>query len=290
MPVGNNDLLFKKCANMKNIILIAFLGSVLAFSSCTPNKYNLGNLIDKSALKYSIVPSSTNPNNIVLISQTPNLTPVWVTPVGQSQRVQDTVNIPFPGTYKFVYGVESDGGFVQADTFSIVITTLDQNAVSTPQWTALTGGFGKSKAWVLDLDANGVSKFFGGPIYFGGNSGGAWEWDAGWSGNTWICPALDYGTMTFNLIGNANFSSNNKAIPSLGSATGTFMLYTATNQMQTFGAEVVHDVTQGAGVVNWYAKMQILSLTDSTMQLVALTSASAWDIYNYVSQDYYNSH
>jgi hypothetical protein len=272
---------------MKNIILIAIFGWVLVFSSCTPDKYNLGNLIDKNALKYSIVPSSTNPNNIVLISLTPNLTPVWVTPVGQSQRIQDTVNIPFPGTYKFVYGVESDGGVVQADTFSIVISTLDQNTVSTPQWTALTGGFGKSKTWVLDLDANGVSKFFGGPIFFGGTG---WEWDAGWSGNTWICPALDYGSMTFNLIGNANFSSNNKAIPSLGSATGTFMLYTATNQLQTFGAEVIHDVTQGANVANWYAKMTILSLSDSTMQLIALDNASSWSIYNYISQDYYNSH
>jgi hypothetical protein len=272
---------------MKSLILIAFLGSVLAYSSCTPDKYNLGALVDKSTLKYSIVPSSTNPNDIVLTSLTNNVTPVWMTPVGQSQRIQDTVNIPFPGTYKFVYGVESQGGFVQADTFTVVITTLDQDAVSTPQWTALTGGFGKSKTWVLDLNANGVSKFFGGPIYFGGTG---WEWDAGWSGNTWICPALDYGTMTFDLIGNANFSSNNKAIPSLGSATGTFMLYSATDQLQTFGAEVIHDATQGASVVNWYSKMQILSLTDSTMQLVALTSASAWDIYNYVSLDYYNTH
>jgi len=275
---------------MKNITLITLLGALLAFSSCTPDKYNLGKLIDKSALKYTIVPSTTNPNNIVLTSQTPGLTPVWMTPVGQSEKLQDTVNIPFPGTYKFVYGVESQGGYVAADSFSITISTLDQDAVSTPQWTALTGGFGKSKTWVLDLDANGVSKFFGGPIYFGGNTGGAWEWDAGWSGNTWICPALDYGSMTFNLIGNANFSSNNKAISSLGSATGSFMLYSATNQLQTFGAQVVHDVSQGSNIANWYAKMQILSLTDSTMQLVALKDANDWCIYNYITQDYYNTH
>ncbi|HEV2478055.1 MAG TPA: hypothetical protein VGS79_00260 [Puia sp.] len=272
---------------MKNIILIAFLGAVLAFSSCTPDKYNLGNPIPKSALKYTIVPSPSNPNDIVLTSLTPNLTPEWLTPVGQSQKMQDTVNIPFPGTYKFVYGVESQGGFVEADTQSIVINTLDQNAVSTPQWTYLTGGFGKSKTWVLDLDASGVSKFFGGPIFFGGTG---WEWDAGWSGNTWICPAHDYGTMTFNLIGNANFTSDNKALPALGSATGTFMLYTATNQLQTFGAEVIHDSTQGANIANWYAKMKILSLTDSTMQLIALKDANDWCIYNYVTLDYYNTH
>jgi hypothetical protein len=272
---------------IKIIILIAFLGSVLAFSSCTPNKYELGILVNKSTLKYTIAPSSANPNNIVLTSLTPNVTPVWVTPVGQSQRVQDTVNIPFPGTYKFVYGVESAGGFVQADTALVIINTLDQNAVSTPMWTHLTGGFGNSKTWVLDLDANGVSKFFGGPIYFAGTG---WEWDAGWSGNGWICPAADYGTMTFNLIGNANFSSNNKAIPALGSATGAYMLYPATNQLQTFGAEVIHDATQGPNVANWYAKMEIKSLTDSTMQLIGVKDANNWIIYNYITKAYYDTH
>lgn len=271
---------------MKIIILMAFLGTVMGLSSCT-KKYELGPLMDKNALKYTITPSSANPNDIVLTSLTPNVTPVWVTPSGQSQRIQDTINIPFPGTYKFVYGVESDGGFVQADTSLVIINTLDQNAVSTPTWTHLTGGFGKSKTWVLDLDANGKSKFFGGPIYFAGTG---WEWDAGWSGNSWICPALDYGTMTFDLIGNANFKSNNKAIPSLGAATGTFMLYTSTNQLQTFGAQVIHDATQGPNVKNWNAKMTIVSLTDSTMQLSAVKDANDWLIYNYISQDYYNTH
>jgi len=272
---------------LKLIILIAFSGSMLVFSSCRPKNYELGILLDKSTLKYTIVPSSANPNNIVLTSLTPNFTPVWFTPVGQSQKAVDTVNLPFPGTYKFVYGVESDGGFVQADTATVIINTLDQNAVSTPMWTYLTGGFGHSKTWVLDLDANGKSKFFGGPIFFAGTG---WEWDAGWSGNSWICPAADYGTMTFDLIGNANFRSNNKAIPSLGSATGSFMMYTATNQLQTFGAEVIHDGSQGPNVANWYAKMTINSLTDSTMQLIATESASSWLIYNYISQDYYNTH
>ncbi|MGF7229887.1 hypothetical protein [Arachidicoccus sp.] len=271
---------------MKIIILIAFFGLVTGLSSCT-KKYELGTLMDKSTLKYTIAPSSTNPNDIVLTSLTPNVTPVWVTPSGQSQRIQDTINIPFPGTYKFVYGVESDGGFVQADTAVVTINTLDQNAVSTPMWTDLTGGFGKSKTWVLDLDANGKSKFFGGPIYFAGTG---WEWDAGWSGNSWICPALDYGTMTFDLIGNANFSSNNKAIPALGAAKGTFMMYAATNQLQTFGADVIHDGVQGPTVVNWNAKMRIQSLTDSTMQLIAVKDANDWFIYNYISQDYYNTH
>jgi hypothetical protein len=272
---------------LKLIILIAFSGSVLLFSSCRPKNYELGNVLDKNVLKYTITPSSANPNNIILTSLTPNVTPVWMTPYGQSLRVEDTVNIPFPGTYKFVYGVESDGGFVQADTAIVVISSLDQNAVNTPMWIALTGGYGQSKTWVLDLDANGVSKYFTSPFYFGGTG---WEWDPafkdiGWSG----VAAGDYGTMTFDLIGDAHFSSDNKMFPDL-SGTGKFMLYTATNQLATIGAQVIHDKAEGNNVADWNAKMTIKSLTDSTMQLIAKENADNWLIYNYVTLDYYNRH
>ena len=272
---------------LKLIILIAFSGSVLLFFSCRPKNYELGNVLDKNVLKYTITPSSANPNNIILTSLTPNVTPVWMTPYGQSLRVEDTVNIPFPGTYKFVYGVESDGGFVQADTATVIISSLDQNAVNTPMWTALTGGFGQSKTWVMDVDAKGVSKYFTSPFYFGGTG---WEWDPafkdiGWSG----VAAGDYGTMTFDLIGDAHFSSDNKMFPDL-SGTGKFMLYTATNQLATIGAQVIHDKAEGNNVADWNAKMTIKSLTDSTMQLIAKENADNWLIYNYITLDYYNRH
>jgi hypothetical protein len=268
-------------------ILIAILGTALLFSSCRPDKFDLGPLANKTDLKFTIAPSSTNPNDIVLTSQTPGLTPMWVTPFGQSIRVKDTVNVPFPGTYKFVYGVESAGGLVQADTTTININSLDQNAVSNPKWVALTGGYGNSKTWVLDLDANGVSKYFAGPFYFGGTG---WEWDPafkdiGWAGVS----AGDYGTMTFDLMGDAHFSSDNKMFPDL-SGTGKFMLYTATNELATIGAQVLHDKAQGGQVANWNAKMQVKTLTDSTMQLIAKKDANNWLIYNYITKQYYDTH
>lgn len=272
---------------MKKIIKksCATVGCALLLSACMKQNYNLGPLASKSSLSFTIAPSSANPNDIVMTSKTPNVTPVWVTPFGQSERVQDTVNVPFPGTYKFVYGVESAGGFVQADTTTVTISTLDSTAVSTPEWTNLTGGYGKSKTWVLDLTSSGTSKLFNGPIYFGGTG---WEWDAGWA--SWICPLGDYGSMTFDLIGNANFSSNNKMVPALGQASGHFMLYTSTNQLSTIGAELIQDPNQGPKVVNWYAKMAIKSLTPDGLEIIALTSSSSWCIYNYVSLDYWNTH
>jgi len=272
---------------MKNIInsVVATMGCLVLLASCMKEKFSLGPLADKKTLSFTIAPSSTNPNNIVLTSNTPGLTPVWVTPFGQSQRVKDTVNVPFPGQYKFVYGVESAGGLVEADTTIVTINTLDSLAVSTPEYTNLTGGYGKSKTWVLDITPTGGSKLFNGPIYFGGTG---WEWDAGWA--SWICPLGDYGTMTFNLIGNANFSSNNKMLPALGQASGKFVLYTNTMQLATIGAQLIHDPTQGPNIANWYAKMAIKSLTADGLEIIALKDANDWCIYNYVSQDYYNTH
>jgi len=268
-------------------ILYPLLGIILLFLACTPNKYQLGGLMNKSDLKFTVNPSTANPNNIILTSLTPNVAPMWVTPYGQSLRVKDTVNIPFPGTYKFVYGVESAGGFVQADTAIVVVNTLDQNAVSTPMWVNLAGGYGKSKTWVLDLDANGISKYFYGPVYYAGPDY-SWEWDAGWA--SWIMPAADYGTMTFDLIGDAHFKSNNKQLP-LGSASGKFMLYPNTNQLATFGATLIHDSNQGGRVVNWNTKMLIKSLDANTMQIIEVAdNGTLWLIYNYISLDYYNTH
>lgn len=268
-------------------ILIAILGTAILFSSCRPDKYDLGPLANKADLKFTVAPSSTNPNDIVLTSQTPGLTPMWVTPFGQSIRVKDTVNVPFPGTYKFVYGVESAGGLVQADTTTITISSLDQNAVSNPKWVALTGGYGNSKTWVLDLDANGVSKYFAGPFYFGGTG---WEWDPAFKDIPWAgVSAGDYGTMTFDLMGDAHFSADNKMFPDL-SGTGKFMLYTATNELATIGAQVLHDKAQGGQVANWNAKMQVKTLTDSTMQLIAKKDANNWLIYNYITKQYYDTH
>ena len=288
MQDGNKSVIIKMKEMKNNFrILIAILGAAVLYSSCTPDKYELGELKNKPDLKFTIAPSSANPNDIVLTSLTSNAFPKWITPFGQSLRVKDTVNVPFPGTYKFVYGVHSAGGFTEADTTSITINSLDQNAVNQPMWIALAGGYGKSKTWVLDLDANGVSKYFTSPFYFGGTG---WEWAPNFKDIPWAgVSAGDYGTMTFDLIGDAHFKSENKMFPEL-SVTGKFMIYTATKELATVGAQVLHDKAQGGQVANWYAKMQIKTLTDSTMQLIAKKDPNNWLVYNYITKHYYDTH
>jgi len=279
---------------MKNKLKILYplLGLILLFSACTPNNYELGTLANKSTLKFTVAPSSTNPNNIVLTSLTPNVTPLWVTPVGRSIRVKDTVNVAFPGVYTFKYGVESAGGYVEADSVQLTITTLDQNALKDSMWINLTGGYGKSKTWVLDLDANGVSKYFSCPFYFKytNSDGSIGEWDPAFKDISWSgVSAGDYGTMTFDLIGNANFKSDNKMFPEL-SGTGKFMLFPSTKQFQTTGAQVLHDRAEGDKVASWNAKMTIKSLDANHMQLIATEDSKDWLIYNYISKEYYDSH
>ncbi|MEJ8843657.1 hypothetical protein WG954_14800 [Lacibacter sp. H375] len=267
--------------------IIVVCGLIILLSGCRPEKIELGPALDKTALKFTVSPSANNPNDIVLKSLTPNATPYWVSPSGNSIRITDTVNIPFPGTYTIKYAVQSRGGLVYADPVTITINSIDQNTVSQPMWVALTGGLGKSKTWVLDLDAAAKSKYFDGPFYFGGTG---WEWAPKFSDIPWAgVSAGDYGTMTFDLMGNANFSSDNKMFPDL-SGTGTFMLYTNTNELQTIGAQVLHDKAQGGQVANWNAKMLIKTLTDSTMQLIAKKDANNWLIYNYTTKHYYDTH
>ena len=259
----------------------------IVFFACTPNEYQLQAPLDKSALKFTVTKDATNPNKFILKSETPNAQPFWVTPVGTSVKLNDTIVIPFPGKDTISYSVETPGGIVTAEPYAFEVTTIDAAYVSGQMWIDLAGGLGKSKTWVLDLDANGVSKYFTSPFYYGGTG---WEWDPafadiGWSGVS----KGDYGTMTFDLIGNANFKSDNKMFP-VYSGTGTFMLFPNTKQIITYGAQFLHDKAVGGNVLNWNAKMTIQALDANHMQVQAVTGAGAWTIYNYISKAYYDSH
>lgn len=259
----------------------------MVFFACTPDEYQLKAPSDKSALKFTVTRDAANPNKFILKSLTPNAQPFWTTPVGTSIKLNDTIVIPFPGKDTISYSVETPGGIVTADPYTFEVTTIDAAYVSGPMWTNLTGGLGKSKTWVWDLDANGVSKYFLGPFYFGSTTG---EWDPafkdiGWAGVS----AGDYGTMTFDLMGNANFKSDNKMFPDL-SGTGKFMLYPGTKQLITYGAQVIHAKAKNNEVLNWNAKMTIKMLDADHMQLNALTSPTSWQVLNYISKDYYDSH
>ncbi|HKJ41867.1 MAG TPA: hypothetical protein VKA27_07210, partial [Sunxiuqinia sp.] len=78
----------------------ALLGLILAFAACQPEEFNMGKILSKEDLKYSITQDANDPNMVILESQTPGVTPLWVTPTGRSTNVKDTVKIAFAGDYK----------------------------------------------------------------------------------------------------------------------------------------------------------------------------------------------
>ncbi len=311
---------------MKNKLKILYplFGLVLLFTACTPDNPELGALLDKSKLSFTVAASSENANDIVLTSLTPNATPMWVTPYGRSTRVKDTVNIAFPGIYKFVYGVESAGGFVQADTTVITVSTVDKNAVSGAMWVNLAGGYGNEKTWYLDLDANKKSKYWTGPMYYYGTEDSwaslalyaagyttaqvktalgisdTWNWSPSYSGNTWLMAAVDFGSMTFNLkngpYATVNHTSTTNGITMGGQQSGTYMLDETNHTIKLTDVTLIHPYEYDGKVKTWGGLLKIFSLTANSMQIGVLRDKAlsgedaCYYVYNFVSKDYYDAH
>jgi hypothetical protein len=298
-------------------ILYPLLGLILLFSACSPNKYELGTLLNKSELKFTVAPVASSPNNIVLTSLTPHASPMWITPYQRSYKLNDTINLPFPGTYKIVYGAETDGGFVQADTTTIVIPTTDPSLakkIHNTMWTNLTGGLGNEKTWYLDLNASGVSKFWQGPLYFYGTNdswlsvtdgktvgGDSWNWCPSWSGNTWLCAAINYGSMTFNLKQGFNaYSDHTSTADGLkmgGKQTGSYGIDTVNHVIEFTNVTLIHPINYDANTTkSWSGQFKVLSLTANSMQIAVLRDpiisgqGADLDVFNFVSKAYYDAH
>jgi hypothetical protein len=265
-------------------ILYLFLGVTLLFTACSPDEYQLGSLLSKGDLQYSITPNTADPNMIILKSLTPGATPLWVTPFGRSNRVDDTVRIAFPGDYKFVYGVQSAGGFVQADTLLVKITTTNLMYVDDPMWTLLTGGPGNEKTWVFDFNADGVSKYFPGPLGFMADETiDFWSWFPTYAGNEWMATTGDYGTMTFSLKGGPFLNANHLMYPDLGVQNGTYFLDAATKKISFTNALPINN---GYTDVD-YTKGVIYSITEDAMQIAYhnLTKPE-YCVLNYTTKEY----
>jgi hypothetical protein len=222
--------------------------------------------------------------------------------MGRSTKVKDVVKIPFAGNYAFVYGVLSAGGYVQADTVFVNLTTNNLMYVDHPLWTLLTGGVDKEKTWVLDLNADGVSKYFDGPLYFYGTDNGwinedgsncygsdCWNWNPAYKGNEWLMSVGDYGTMTFSLKGNAKVTVDHKMLER--TENGTFFLDADAKTLKMQDAGPLHDKGRDKVVINW-GNLKVLSLTANTLQLAALRDPALSGegacllVYNFISKEY----
>jgi hypothetical protein len=278
---------------IKQITLLIFIVAAFVLS-CKKKDYSLGRLPDKSEINMEVKQDlvvDPGGNTVYLINHTDKVEPVWNYTTGKSMRRVDTVRYAFKGDYKIARSAITDGGIVYLDTINIRVTQDNLNYVSDPLWIALSGGPGNEKVWTLDLDANGVSKSFDGPVFFCGDEyrwggtcakpgGNCWTWFPKWSDNTWICPKGDYGTMTFSLKGGPFIKVDQKMIPNSGVFNGTYYL---DKDAKTISFSGVTPLNQGWDQL--YSKGWLITLTDKTMQIAFKHPSKAEaEIFNYISQ------
>lgn len=153
-------------------LFMSFAVLALAFSACTPEEEELGaidvssgELVEGSA--FTIEHDAENPNIVYLKSlMDSRYKPLWSHPQGRSQEKEVKLEIAFPGTYEVVFGVMTRGGIVYGDTATFEVAEMYPGFIEHPMWAMIAGGAGESKTWYLDLDAEGVSRYFLGPMYF----------------------------------------------------------------------------------------------------------------------------
>lgn len=287
---------------MKNIESI-FIMLLLAFAiSCQDDYPELGNLVDKSGLKFTVkqdLQADPGGNTIILINETPQSVAIWDYGTGRSNRQTDTIRVAFKGEYTIKFSALTGAGIVQADPVTVTVTDDNLMYVNDPLWTALSGGVGNSKTWLLDLDAEGKSKYFDGPLYFYGTNNGwqgecqveggdCWNWNPEYAGNTWLMPAGDYGTMTFNLQGGPFVTASHAMIPDRGAENGTYFLDVNSKTLSLSDVAPLHDAGRDP-CVNAWGNIKVFSLTEDAMQLAVLRTSCEGPcllVYNYISKEY----
>lgn len=290
---------------MKSTIKIFMLiGILMTFFTCSNDDNELGRILDPSELDFTVVQDYSideGGNTVILINNTPETVPVWDYGTGVSNRAIDTIRYAFAGDYTIKFSAVTDGGVVDAEPIPITVTEDNLNYVNDPLWTLLSGGVGNSKTWLLDVDADGVSKYFGGPMFFYGTDNGwleggedgcygddCWNWSPdlnsilGWG----FSGPADFGEMTFSLEGGPYMTVNHLTLPQYGEQSGTYFLDKDNYTLTTSNATILHDSAYEDCVSNWNS-LVILSLTEDAMQLGVIRDCDpAMLSFNFISQEY----
>lgn len=283
--------------NIWNTTKAVLAVGAMLFTACQPDEYELGDLLKKEELKYSITQDASDPNAIVLQAQNPGHQPFWITPMGRSTLAQDTVRIPFEGEYSFVYGVISAGGVVQADTFKLNLTTTNLNYVNDPLWTLLSGGVGEEKTWIWDNGSYGLAP---GPLSYADPSVDQefQNYSANWDPGNMPPGSTDENmgwnsTMTFSLKNGAFFSAvkynegGTEENPKLES--GTYFLNVNSKTLDIVDANLLRPDNYIENASNWNTAIKVLELTENQLRVAIMRTNDEgpwYYILSYVSKDY----
>src|SRR5690554_1542580 len=283
--------------NIWNTTKAVLAVGAMLFTADQPDEYELGDLLKKEELKYSITQDASDPNAIVLQAQNPGHQPFWITPMGRSTLAQDTVRIPFEGEYSFVYGVISAGGVVQADTFKLNLTTTNLNYVNDPLWTLLSGGVGEEKTWIWDNGSYGLAP---GPLSYADPSVDQefQNYSANWDPGNMPPGSTDENmgwnsTMTFSLKNGAFFSAvkynegGTEENPKLES--GTYFLNVNSKTLDIVDANLLRPDNYIENASNWNTAIKVLELTENQLRVAIMRTNDEgpwYYILSYVSKDY----
>ena len=139
------------------------------------------------------------------------------------------------------------------------------------------------KTWSIDLDADGNSVYWDGPLYYYGTDdswntvtngytieGDTWNWCPVYSENTWIATAMDHGTMTFNEDGTVEVNDKSNGV----TYSGTYTVDTENYTITLYDAEILHLSNFDELVTNWSTDLKIMSLSEKGLQIAALRDNS----------------
>lgn len=292
-------------------LILATVSVALLLTACSPDDPQLGSLIPQDQLDFNLSLNPENSNEVIIKSNNPDNIVYWTwdneaaSSAGHSTTHLDTLSFGFAGNYIFNYSIASRGGVVTAEPKIIKIETYQLEYMDNPLWQYLTGGAGHEKVWQLDLDANGKSVYFSGPLYFYGTNdswesvtegkdvgGDSWNWSPDYPGNSWLMPKADYGTLVFGAVTGHTLVSDRK-IEGVTSS-GAYWMDVNNHTLTTTNTVILRDQGRIAIVTKWES-LKILSLTENSMQLGVIRDNDPKEgpcllVYNFVSKDYYDKH
>lgn len=285
--------------NLKHIAYIA--GTALALSiatACSPDEVEMpeknvaaGDLVQ--GLAYSVTPDAANPNIIHLKSLLPtSYTVVWEHPQGRSQERSIDLEIPFEGEYTVKFGVETRGGLVFGEPYEFTIASFCADFVSDKSWMMLTGGVGKSKTWIYDDGSYGI---MGGELSYGDPAAnpnlGYNNFTENWTPGKGHCEedAMYGSSMTFDLIGGANYSYTNANTGE--TQVGKYTLNTGSYTMSFSDADLMHPDKWTPRRPDWRRDFKVIELTENNLRIGYVRQAGNWggewvEVFNYVSKEY----
>ncbi len=274
----------------KFFIVLMAISSTMWLTSCTteddPKKEETNEFLPVLDDNFSYTIDGNDVNFTTTITGN-----VWVTTGGVDYPFTDKkvkVNLPNADTYSFTCSSLGSGSVLTSAAFDIVMETSDLAFLNEGYWKSLSGGANKTKTWKMDLNAEGKSVYFAGPLYYSGaDSDPYWAWDVlpedfpvtvggtemtgyfNWTpdypGNTWLMAANNYGTITFN-------GTNGTVSTSVFGETseGSFAFDPETLKITLSGVTPPIDtarVNEGQFLDEDLHNVKLFSLTDSSMQI-----------------------